>query len=147
MFRFWTTTVVSLLICAGTGCDSGQHSPAGFRLPPSGDAERGRIAFVSHDCHNCHTVAGVDLPAPKAPSATRIALGGATPRRETDGYLVTSIINPSYVLAASVRRQPRAPGEGRHMPEYAEELTVRELTDIVAFLQSKYSVQRYPDSF
>ena len=59
----------------------------------------------------------------------------------TDGYLVTSIIYPSYQLASYPKEQITANGESR-MPHYADKMTVRQLTDIVAFLQSRYVVRQ-----
>ena len=140
MLRSWTSVPVAVLIFAVTGCDSGPHSAAGFRLPPSGDAERGKAAFVARQCYNCHSVEGVDLPSasllPKA-----VALGGEFSHQVTDGYLVTSIMYPSHVVAGHAKSQSPA---GLRMPDYADDMTVRELTDIVAFLQSKYTIQRAP---
>src|SRR5579883_1177437 len=78
---------ISLAVLAG--CESGRHASTGFRLPPDGDAERGKAAFVAFGCAACHEVAG---------------------------------------------------GDSR-MPHYAETMTVRQLTDLVAFLQSRYSVR------
>ena len=45
-------------------CESGRHSPAGFRLPADGSVERGKAAFVTLECHHCHEVQGVELPPP-----------------------------------------------------------------------------------
>jgi cytochrome c553 len=117
-------------------CNAGRHSSAGFRLPHGGDAERGRTAFIAHRCNTCHDVSGADLPRPSSPRIVAVALGGETSREKPDGYLVTSIINPSY---SRVRQaSPHA------MPDYARELTVAELVDLVEFLQAHYTVRRMP---
>ncbi len=129
---------ISLAVLAG--CESGRHASTGFRLPPDGDAERGKAAFVAFGCAACHEVAGGDLPSPTVQPPVPVVLGGMRDSEMPDGYLVTSIIYPSYRLA----RYPKDPitqgGESR-MPHYAETMTVRQLTDLVAFLQSRYSVR------
>ena len=72
-------------------------------------------------------------------------LGGRVYQPITDGYLVTSIIYPWYQFGHQFTRNPRdeitRKGEPR-MPHYADRATVRQLVDIVAFLQSRYTVQR-----
>ena len=64
----------------------------------------------------------------------------------SDGYLVTSIINPSHQLAHYPASQITQGGKSR-MPYYAEQITVRQLTDMVAFLQSRYGVRRLPTQY
>jgi len=58
-------------------------------------------------------------------------------REMTDGYLVASIINPSAKIVPHRDDVRLADGKSR-MPLYADHLTVRQLTDLVAFLQSRY---------
>ena len=61
----------------------------------------------------------------------------------SDGYLVTAIINPAY----HANRYPAANGSGAgqtRMPEYASRMTVQQLTDIVAYLQSRYALSPFP---
>jgi hypothetical protein len=119
------------LLGAATGCESARRSSAGFRLPADGDAERGKAAFVALGCNNCHEVAGAELPQPANPSVQRVMLGGEVGREIGDGKLVRWIIAPS----PQVRN-------GSAMPHKTEEMTVRQLTDIVAFLQSHYTLRR-----
>ncbi len=140
MRRNLTVLSVAALLAMAAACDSGRHSASGFRLPPTGDIERGKAAFVSLGCNNCHEVAGVPLPQPVTKPATTVVLGGATTKDIGDGYLVTSIINPGHRLARYPRSQITVAGKSR-MPEYADNITVRQLTDIVAFLQSRYVVR------
>jgi sulfur-oxidizing protein SoxX len=113
------------------GCQVDRHSSAGFRLPPDGDVERGKAAFVTLGCNNCHQVEGANLPQPSVRLPVPVVLGGLIPAPITDGHLVTSIIYP----AAQRRDQLR-------MPHYDDRMTVRQLTDVVAFLQSTYTVER-----
>jgi mono/diheme cytochrome c family protein len=123
-----------------TACNSGRHSAAGFRLPDGGDAGRGKVAFAALECNTCHEVAGVDLPGPTVQPRVPVVLGGEVYREMADGYLVTAMIRPDYELAAYPRKDITSGGHSR-MPSYADRITVRQMTDIVAFLQSTYTVR------
>jgi L-cysteine S-thiosulfotransferase len=122
-----------VLLLAAPACDTGRRSPAGFRLPAGGDVQRGKTAFVALGCVRCHDVAGVDLPAPGARTRSVLLLGGEVSREPGDGRLVRSIIAPSPERRSGVA-----------MPHYDEQMTVRQLTDIVAFLQSRYAMRPMP---
>jgi hypothetical protein len=126
-------------------CTAGVHSPAGFRLPENGDVERGQAAFVELECHRCHSVRGAELPEPPSARPIHVALGGPITGLPTDGYLVSSIIHPSHALARGLAEGEVAVDTTSRMPDYARGMTVRQLVDIVAFLQSKY--ERAPDSY
>ena len=130
---------------ATVGCGAGRHSSEGFRLPPDGDVERGNAAFLTLGWNECHEVVGADLPTRTAQARVPVVLGGRVYQPITDGYLVTSIIYPWYQFGHQFTRNPRdeiaRKGEPR-MPHYADRATVRQLVDIVAFLQSRYTVQR-----
>jgi len=122
------------------GCEASPHSPTGFRLPP-GDPARGREAFISLECSSCHRVDGEpDLPAPTIQPPVPVVLGGEVPHTRTDGDLVTSIINPSHRIVPGLHEVARE-GHSR-MRDYRDEMTVGQLVDIVAFLQSRYRVVR-----
>jgi hypothetical protein len=123
------------------GC-GGRHSPAGFRLPENGDVERGKATFVELKCYGCHTVANVELPPPTSVGLP-VPLGGIVHETRTDGYLVTSIIHPSHKIASSQRALPATEGES-HMPDFTRQMTVRQLVDLVAFLQSTYKIESPP---
>jgi hypothetical protein len=126
------------MLVMAAGCNSDRQSSAGFRLPPGGDAARGKTAFVALGCPECHAFSGLDLPRSATPSPAPVVLGGTVNRRPSDGYLVTSVIYPSYQLARYPARDIPAAGASR-MPHYADRMTVQQLTDIVAFLQSQYA--------
>lgn len=130
---------VAGLLALSVAC-GGRHSAAGFRLPDDADAGRGKVAFATLECHTCHQVPGVDLPRPTVQPPVPVLLGGDVDREMTDGYLVTSIINPNHRLAAYPRSEISRGGRSR-MPSYADRITVRQLTDIVAFLQANYTVR------
>ena len=112
----------------------------GFHLP-DGDAERGREAFVALRCHVCHTIEGFDPPSPLV-AARRVALGGHTARIKTYGDLVTSIVNPSHRIARGYPPEDvSVNGESLMSRVYLNEvMTVQQLMDLVAFLQSEYEV-------
>jgi len=133
--------LVALALAASIGCETGRHASTGFRLPPDGNIERGKAAFVALGCSHCHEVSGGGLPAPSVQPAVPVVLGGVVDSDMPDGYLVTSIIYPSYRLARYPKDEITLGGESR-MPHYADGMTVRQLTDIVAFLQSRYTVRR-----
>jgi len=133
-------------IAACAGCNGGRHSQSAFRLPPDADAERGKQAFVALGCHTCHEVAVADLPKPTVQPPVPVVLGGAIDVRLSDAYLVTSIIYPNFDLAPYPRGQITSNGESR-MPHHFDQMTVRQLTDVVAFLQASYFVQKTPDYY
>lgn len=128
--------LVGLLFVALVGC-SGRHSPSGFRLPP-GDVTSGEKAFVDLQCATCHTLPGSDMPAPT--SATPIALGGRVMMPPTDGDLTTDIILPASHFASGYPASQVQEGSKSKMPDYTEKITIKQLADLVAFLQTKYTV-------
>jgi mono/diheme cytochrome c family protein len=133
--------LVTALLGATTACSHGRYSVAAFHLPPDGNAERGKAAFLALGCNNCHRVSGVDMPAPTVEPPVPVVLGGEVIHRLSDGYLATSMIHPSYELAPYPKDQITKDGHSR-MPAYVDQMTIRQMTDIVAFLQAHYSVPR-----
>lgn len=138
MFR-----MVAVLALAGVLAGCGLNDPRserGFRLP-DGDAQAGKQAFVDLRCYTCHEVEGVDAKF-AGTGAARVKLGGETTIVRTYGELVTAIINPSHKIATGTEPAEVAP-EGQSLMEVAalnDRMTVRQLTDLVAFLQSTYRV-------
>jgi hypothetical protein len=123
----------ALQACA-SGWDRGIHLP-------QGDADRGREAFVDLRCHACHEIEGFDPPA-SIVAGTRIMLGGPTVRVDTYGDLVTSIANPSHRIA---RGYPPEAVTVDGVPLMSliylnDVMTVQQLVDVVAFLQTAYDV-------
>jgi L-cysteine S-thiosulfotransferase len=129
------------LLGAAVGCDSGRHTTAGFHLP-EGNVEQGKVAFVALGCNSCHAVTGVDLPKPMVQPAVPVVLGGEVPEKLSDAYIVTSMIDPSYQLAPAYPKDQITAGGQSRMPHYADKMTVRQLIDVTAFLQSNYAIQR-----
>ena len=122
------------------GCDQdAMMSEKGFRLP-DGDAVAGRETFLSLQCHECHTLNGEELPGIPGQEPPYVELGGAVTKVKTYGELVTAIINPSHKLARGYAAEVvSVDGESR-MPVYNDVMTVKELNDIVMFLQPHYDV-------
>ena len=124
-----------------SGCDQeARMSQQGFRLP-DGDADAGRTAFLYMQCHQCHTIAGEELPEIPGMDPPYVELGGKVSRVKTYGELITAIINPSHKLARGYAKEVVADNGESHMFIYNSHMTVQELIDIVMFLQPKYDVK------
>lgn len=121
---------------AAAACASHQP-PEDLRLNwPEGDPEAGQVAFVRTGCASCHLVEGIEgMPAPKIQPPVPIVFGRRAPSHYTREYLFQSIINPSLHIAESHKGAQVALGEGSRMGDFTRALTVRELIDVVAFLQ------------
>jgi sulfur-oxidizing protein SoxX len=139
-----TGLVVAGLLVVVVGCESDPKSARGFRLP-DGDAERGKAAFVELQCNSCHTVDGMNLPRPETPPMS-VTLGGEVRKVRTYGELVTSIINPSHTFAEGYPPE-YVEDEGKsRMEDYNQIMTVSQMVDLVAFLQSRYKFVVPPPS-
>jgi mono/diheme cytochrome c family protein len=130
-----------ILITVLAAACSNPKSSAGFRLP-DGDAERGKAVFLELKCHTCHTVQGTDIPLPSKEYAyvRVVVLGGEVQRVKTYGELVTSIINPSHSLAPGYPKELITKDNQSAMTNFSDTMTVRQLIDLVAFLQSRYKL-------
>lgn len=132
----------AVLFAAVSGCVPAPESGKGFTLP-KGDVAAGQTAFVELKCHACHDVSGVELPAIEAALDPKVALGGKVTRISTYGELVTSVINPSHKLASGYTEEAVAEEGQSKMANYNAALTVQQLIDLVAFLQSHYELKPY----
>ena len=80
-------------------CASCTVSPI-FGYPvDEGNVDAGRQAFIDHQCHQCHSVAGVRLPPLAGASDQLLELGGETSTIRSYGGLMTSIINPNHEIS------------------------------------------------
>jgi hypothetical protein len=138
--RIAFAVTAGILLPAISGCVPGPTSGKGFTLP-EGSTEQGQAAFVSLKCHACHSISGVELPEITAEIDPKVQLGGKVPRISTYGELVTSIINPSHKLARGHSEEEIAKDGQSKMKNYNDVLTVQQLTDLVAFLQSRYELE------
>lgn len=136
--RFITRWSVVLLMLLTAAC-GGPKSGAGLRLP-DGDVQRGKAAFLELKCNTCHTVAKTEMPAPSKDYAyvRVVALGGEVRQVKTYGALVTAIINPSHSLAPGYPKELITKDNQSAMANFNDTMTVRQLIDLVAFLQSRY---------
>lgn len=132
---------LALALALSAGCDSGPKGSRGFSLP-DGDPQAGREQFVNLGCNSCHKIEGVPYTGD---TGREIRLGGQTTRIKTYGKLVTSIINPSHKVAAANTRAVRG-GLSSEMVHYNEIMTVAQLVDLVAFVQSSYTLSEYARS-
>jgi hypothetical protein len=141
--RTATLLLLSVLIVS-FGCEIGPRSGRGLHLP-DGDVGGGELAFQTLGCTTCHDVVG----GPAAPKGDRseviVTLGGRVSRVETHGELVTAIINPSHEISRRYPREHVAEGDVSKMENFNERMTVAQLIDLSAFLQSKYKVRREPN--
>ena len=132
------TKLLTILAFAGAmaGCATARNEAKGFHLAGSGDLHRGKEAFLEFGCTTCHAVRGAShLPNPTIQS---VVLGGSVLKEPSDGYMVTAVINPAYHAALSLPKD--ATGNHPGMPEFASRMTVQQLTDIVAYLKSRYAL-------
>jgi sulfur-oxidizing protein SoxX len=133
--------VLVLTICIGalTACITDPKSSKGFRLP-DGNAQAGQAVFIELQCNACHQISGLDLPAPVQSGPVKITLGGTVRTVRTYGELVSSVVNPSHKLIDSYP-EDQVSREGKSlMTVYNDRMTVQQLIDLVAFLQSRYDV-------
>lgn len=139
-FRSFSVASLSgvALALAVSCADQRARQSKGFRLP-EGDIEQGKSAFLALKCNLCHSVDGVEFPGVAAGSDH--PLGGKIHRVKTYGELVTSIIDPAHHVASgyAIKVAPDTPKTVESpMPLYNETMTVKQMTDIVTFLHSRY---------
>jgi len=141
--------IIGLLLATAmlglTACDTGPKGSLGFSLP-DGNAEKGKANYVSFQCHSCHDSNQVPQLKAHGSAAVSVPLGGETTRIKSYGELVTSIINPSHKIVR--RKSPDMTtelGESR-MVVYNDVMTVTQLIDLVAFVQSSYTLAPYKPS-
>ena len=128
-------TLVPLFAVFALACGTGRKGSAGFHMP-DGDPVKGKQVFVEHRCHSCHEVAGVALEPPVAGPRVPVRLGGKVYSAPTDGVLTTAILHPSYRLAGP--KDAVVSGKISRMGDFTDEMSVRDMVDLVAFLQSTY---------
>ena len=138
-----TRLVVALMLVSLatlSACDrDAMMSSKGFRLP-DGDVEAGREAFLYMQCHQCHTIEGVELPVIPGQDRPYVELGGKVTYVKTYGQLVTAISNPSHELARGYAEEVVAENGESKMYIYNDHMTVQELIYIMMYLQPHYDV-------
>ena len=136
------TTLAVCVVLVIVGCTADPKSGQGFTLP-EGDAARGRETFSQLQCNACHTVRGVEFEPVESQETKLVALGGEKGYVVTYGDLVTSIINPSHRFAMGYPEDQVAEDGVSKMRIYNDEMTVTQLSDLVAFLSQHYKLKLY----
>lgn len=136
------TRWLAMLMAAALLCTSCAFDPT-FGFPvEEGNIQAGRQAFIDHQCHQCHSVAGVSLPPLAGASGVMLELGGETSVVRSYAGLMTSVINPNDHISEAYRDRLLLRGEvplESPMPmRHIDNMTVRQLIDIVSFLDSRY---------
>jgi len=139
MLRLYARLLALTMLWLLGACTPSPESPRGFSLP-AGDVEAGRQAFIALQCHGCHRINGVDLPQFLGTAPVAIVLGGQSARVRTYGDLVTSIINPSHRLIQGYPAEQVSRDGESIMPVLTSVMTVQQLIDLVALLQSSYEI-------
>jgi len=133
----WKTVITLVAIAAAIGCTipgDGAHYDVATMALPEGDPPAGREAFVSLGCASCHGVAwDAELPQPVATvDAPQLGFEQAG---YSSGLLATSIISPSHHVSTELAT--RSEDGLSPMADFTESMTVRQMVDIVAYLQAR----------
>jgi len=136
------STFITMIAC--------QKESKGFVLP-EGDVGAGRQHFTALYCTDCHSIGDVAWAGPGDYGNPEIKLGGETTMLKTYGELVSSVINPSHKISQkTLTDQQLTSPEGTSKMEarcFNEVMTVQQLVDIVAFLQSNYKLVRPTNTY
>jgi hypothetical protein len=133
--------LASLILLTLTSCATHPDYATEFRFPIEwGNIEEGQAAFIDLECHQCHTVSGVDLAPFEGESPVTLELGGTIVYAKTYADLVTSIINPNHVVSDEyLDTLPRDTRRGATtIMSFQDQMTVTQLIDLVIFLNSRY---------
>jgi hypothetical protein len=136
----FTAAMVSTLLFSGCGGDP--KSARGFSLP-EGDADKGKTVFVKLQCNGCHTVGDIEKISIEGGLQKSVQLGGKVTKIKTHGELVTSVINPDHRIAAGYPIATTKQGGKSKMPGLNSQMSVQELIDLIAFMESSYEFDRY----
>jgi hypothetical protein len=134
-----------LVVLGAPALVAGCASATLFGFPAEqGDSVAGRQAFIDHRCHQCHSIADERLPPLAGADRPILELGGPTSVVRSYADLTTSIINPNHAISERYRDQQllktEIPVESPMPMPNLDTMTVRQLIDIVAFLDSRYRV-------
>lgn len=132
---------IGVVACVTLGVKAAGAEGAAPQLPkdwkfemPAGDAEAGKADFIKLQCTLCHKVPAAGL------SATRERdlgpeLGPAYGKLPPE-YIAEAIVNRHKHIAGTLEKYTGAKKVSSKMEEFSDEMTVRELIDIVAFVHS-----------
>jgi L-cysteine S-thiosulfotransferase len=131
------TLIVVAVLGTSLACAPPEEEPAAEErvvaaFLPAGDAAAGREAFVMLHCYACHQVAGdPDLPATVATEPGPVL--GPAQASLSQGELVSAIVVPSHAVVEP--REEFAEGELSRMGDFTQVMTVRQLVDVVSYLE------------
>lgn len=138
--------IIVALAVSMSACFTTRKGGRGLHLP-DGDPEQGRADFVALACVYCHSVAGDrSVPPPTVDPPVPVIIGGKYTYGPSDGMLITSIVDPSYNLGPRHRRQLTTTGTISRMQSFGDVMTVTQLIDIVAYIQSCYDLTQHQPS-
>jgi mono/diheme cytochrome c family protein len=134
--RILFAALAAVLVAVATALPAAEPEPATvsaitIAMPP-GDPAAGREVFLELSCTTCHAVAGEDFPAPVAHHAgpeLAAAVGGLSA-----GRIASSIVAPSHQVPPETLEMME--GDLSPMGDFTEAMTVRQLIDLVAYLES-----------
>ena len=127
-----TSLMVGLVTIVALGCSGGGNGDRARIGLPAGDVEAGRRVFATKGCTLCHRAAGeTNLPAPT--STTPGPELGPLQKDWSQGGLARAIVQPEHREALS--SLPGTPDHPMTSMRYADELTVRELADLLAYIR------------
>jgi hypothetical protein len=115
------------LLAAACATEPSPGASGEFFLPV-GDPVAGREAFVELSCHYCHLVPS-DAEMPGLVGDTKGPDIGSRQADETRDWIAMSIVAPGHEMPP-LMRQPQSP-----MGDYKDAMTVRQLMDLVTFVQ------------
>jgi mono/diheme cytochrome c family protein len=117
---------------------SGEQVAANWKFTlPAGDPTSGKQLFVELECYKCHEVKGESFPAVNetekgiGPELSQMA--GMHPLE----FFAESIVNPDAVIDPEDKEKGFLGPDGKsRMPSYSEVLTVKQVADLAAYLNS-----------
>ena len=117
---------------------SGEHAPADwkFTLPP-GNVVEGKQLFTELECYKCHEIKGEKFPAvsegDKGVGPELSQMAGLHPAE----FFAESIVNPNAVLEEKDKEKGFLADDGTSkMPSFSDVLTVQQVADLAAYLNS-----------
>ena len=134
----------SFTVLAADTTTPAMPAKAGSLTLPPGDAQVGRLVFLRMQCNHCHMVTGkqaekISMPVANSPAP----LLNSDLAKMDQGRLVTALVNPSHDMPKTLK----ADGKLSPMGDYTRALSVRDLVDLVAFLQSIEETKAAPKPY
>src|SRR3989304_6655668 len=108
---------------------------------PKGDPAKGREIFVKLECYSCHEVKGETFPAAGNKENAGAELAAMARLHEAE-YFAEAIINPSAQIEKG--KGYEAPDGSSRMPSFNHLVTVEEVVDLVAYLQTLHPPTKAP---